>query len=86
MLTICRARVLATAAALILLTQGCSTVILASSWGVRPEMLSVGSSREEVEEKLGRLIDSWTTSDGSRVDTYEYRVYKRSGFENDPVR
>jgi len=67
---------LATVAASMFLTQGCGTAILASSWGVRPDTLSVGSGREEVEAKLGRPIGSRTTSDGGRVDTYDHRVYR----------
>lgn len=73
-----RGSLLATLTALILLSQGCGAVILSSSWGVRPEMLSVASDREKVEAKLGRPIDSRPTSDGGRVDTYDYRVYKAS--------
>lgn len=70
------ARVLTTAGAVILLTEGCSAAIMSSSWGARPDKLSPGSTLAEVTRELGLPVASQATPDGGRVDTYDYRAYK----------
>ena len=71
-------RAFVTVVSVAFLTQGCGTAILASSWGVLPESLSVGSTRGQVEAKVGKLVHSRFSSDGNRVETYDYRAYKAS--------
>ncbi len=64
--------------------EGCSSVIAAGGYfGVDPsrlrQELPVGSTREEVEAKLGKPVASRALRDGGRVDTYEYRVRDPQG-------
>jgi len=71
-------RVLLIVAASMLMTQGCGAAMLSSmSWGSRPEKLSVGAGKEDVQAELGRPIASQATPDGGRIDSYEFRVYEQ---------
>ena len=51
--------------------QGCSAVILYQSIGSIRE-LPLGSSRQQVEARLGNRVASRPLPDGGSVDTYEY--------------
>ena len=61
---------------LLLAGQGCSAVILYQSIGSIPE-LPLGSSRQQVEARLGKRVASHPLPDGGSVDTYEYVLRDR---------
>lgn len=58
---------------------GCGTAILAryDNRGLDgPAVFALGSTRQEVEAKVGKPETSRTLPDGSRVDTYTYTIRK----------
>ena len=70
-------RVAAAAAGLglLLVFAGCS-VVLALDPNKGPDLsaFGVGSTREEVEQELGRPIESWINADGGRTAVYTYKT------------